>query len=74
MKLKAISTVQVAGKDGKVTEHKPGATFTVDEDVGQALIDARHAEKPAKEAAEEVADDTVAKDSTKDATKESTKA
>lgn len=59
MKLKAIGTVQVADKEGNVTEHKPGSIFTVADEAGQALIDARHAEKPSKEKAEPETNDAI---------------
>lgn len=59
MKLKAINTVQVADAKGKVTEHKPGATFTVNEQEGARLIEARHAEKVGADA-EELAAATAA--------------
>lgn len=54
MKLKAIGTVQIAGKGGQVTEHKPGTTFNVGAEEGARLVEARHAEKVGADAEEAV--------------------
>ena len=44
MKIKTLGVVQIADKEGKVTEHKPGTLVNVDAATGARLIDSRHAE------------------------------
>jgi hypothetical protein len=44
MKLKATSVVQVADKEGSVTEYQPGETFNVGKADADRLIRAKHAE------------------------------
>lgn len=63
MKLKAISVVQVADKDGGVTEYQPGETFNVGKADAERLTRAKHAE-PADDV-----DDVVVKEPTKEVKK-----
>jgi hypothetical protein len=68
MKLKATSVVQVADKDGSVTEYQPGETFNVGKADAERLTRAKHAET-----ADDV-DDVVVKEPAKDPAKEIKKA
>lgn len=68
MKLKATSVVQVADKDGTVTEYKPGETFNVGKADAERLTRAKHAE-PADDV-----EDVEVKEPTKTDSKEVKKA
>jgi hypothetical protein len=63
MKLKATSIVQVADKDGSVTEYQPGETFNVGKADAERLTRAKHAE-PADDV-----NDVVVKEPTKEVKK-----
>lgn len=63
MKLKATSVVQVADKDGSVTEYQPGETFNVGKEAAERLTRAKHAE-PADDV-----DDVEVKEPTKEVKK-----